>query len=135
MGRVGRAREAGMETDDKAGIGRREFIGAAAAALFAGVAIQIVGCSDSTSSGPGITDAVGDISENHSTPHSAIVTKVQIETGGTISIDITGKADHTHTLTLTPDYMDLLKAKEMVMQVTNEGGSPSHQHMVMFNHH
>ncbi len=125
-----------MATENQAGFGRREFIGSAAAALFAGVVITVTGCN-STDSGsdsslnPG--DAAGTISGNHPKAHRAIVTKAQIDAGGDVSLDIQGAADHNHTLSLTAADMVTLKAKGQVMATSSDGSTDSHNHMVMFN--
>ena len=123
-----------METGTKHGIGRREFIGAAAAALFAGVVIQITGCNskDSSPTGASDGDVVGAIADNHPTPHSAIIKKASIDAGGAIDLDIQGAANHTHTVSLTADQMALIKAKGMVTVTSTSGGSDPHTHSVMF---
>jgi hypothetical protein len=54
-----------METKGRSGFGRREFIGAAAAALFAGVVVQITGCGGTDDGGnqaPQNGDVTGAIS-------------------------------------------------------------------------
>lgn len=119
-----------MDTKVKHGIGRREFLGAAAAALFAGVAIQITGCtteSDSPSAQAG--DETGSIAENHG--HSAVITKVTLDAGGTVTLDIKGSADHTHSLELTADDVAKIKANTHVMKPSTVTGG--HQHTIMFN--
>lgn len=123
-----------MENKEKTGVGRREFIGTAAAALFAGVLIQITGCSsDDTVSVPE-GGAVGSIGGNHG--HSAMVTKASIDAGGTVTLDIRSSADHNHTLVLTADDMVKLKSKIHVMNETSERSEPTatdkHVHTVMF---
>jgi hypothetical protein len=118
------------------GLGRREFLGAAAAALFAGVVIQITGCSSDdnpASSQGGNGDVTGFISENHPSPHKAVITKAMVDAGGAIDLDITGSAGHSHTVSLTADQMALIKSKLHVMLDSSAGGSDSHKHMVMFN--
>ncbi|MEO7424174.1 MAG: hypothetical protein ABI036_03240 [Fibrobacteria bacterium] len=124
-----------MTNSNQSGFGRREFIGAAAAALFAGVVIQITGCSKDSGTGSdgGAGDAVGSIDDNHPAPHSAVVTKVQIDAGGGVTLDIQGAANHSHTLSLSTTDMATLKAKGHVMLTSSEGGASPHTHMVMFN--
>jgi hypothetical protein len=124
-----------MANSNESGFGRREFIGAAAAALFAGVVIQITGCSKDSGTGSegGAGDAVGSISGNHPTPHSAVVTKAKIDAGGDVTLDIQGAASHSHTISLTAADMATLKAKGHVMLTSTEGGSDPHTHVVMFN--
>jgi hypothetical protein len=123
-----------MATNRESGFGRREFIGAAAAALFAGVVIQITGCGeDSATSSGGAGDIVGSISDNHPTPHSAVVTKAQIDAGGDVTLDIQGAANHNHTVSLPAANMATLKAKGHVMVTSSDGGTETHSHIIMFN--
>ena len=114
---------------------RREFIGAAAAALFAGVLIQITGCTtdDKTESNHvPAGSVVGFISDNHAdTPHKAVITKAQLDAGGGITLDIQGAAPHTHTLTLSADEMATIKAGNHVMGTTTT--TEKHSHTVMLN--
>ncbi|MDB5048017.1 MAG: hypothetical protein JWO30_1088 [Fibrobacteres bacterium] len=125
-----------MESNGKSGFGRREFIGAAAAALFAGVVIQITGCGTDSSDETQATQdgsATGTISNNHPTPHKAVITKARVDAGGALDLDIQGAADHTHTVSLSADDMINIKAKIMVMMFSSDGGTDPHNHMVMFN--
>jgi hypothetical protein len=119
----------------KNGIGRREFLGAAAAALFAGVVIQITGCTDDNpaSSQGGNGDVAGSIAENHTSPHKAVITKAMLDAGGAVELDIQGSSNHSHTVSLSADQVVQIKAKQMVMLDSSSGGAPSHVHMVMFN--
>lgn len=115
--------------------GRREFIGAAAAALFAGVVITITGCNEDDKvvgggNGGGATgDFYGDIANNHG--HSAKVTKAQIATGGAITLSIMGTAYHDHTITITADQMALLKAGTEIHTGLVSTIGDSHTHSVM----
>jgi hypothetical protein len=118
-----------MEIKEKTGIGRREFIGTAAAALFAGVLIQVTGCSSDDSVSVQEGDVAGSVSDNHG--HSAVITKASIDAGGTLTLDIKGSAGHTHTLTLTAEDMAKIKAKTHVMNSSSTSGG--HAHSVMFN--
>ncbi|HKP94734.1 MAG TPA: hypothetical protein VJ385_03155 [Fibrobacteria bacterium] len=125
-----------METESARGIGRREFIGAAAAALFAGVVIQITGCGTDDDGGDDASadgSATGSISDNHPAPHKAVVTKAQIDAGGAVSLDIQGSANHSHTVQLSAADMATLKARNHVMATSTSGGADPHTHMVMFN--
>src|SRR4051812_30091964 len=110
-----------METsgsEDKGGIGRRQFIGAAAAALFAGIVIQITGCDDgnSTSDQGGSGDVSATIGSNHPAPHRAVVTKAMLDAGNAVDLDIQGSADHSHTVSLNAAEMADIKAGKMVMK-------------------
>jgi hypothetical protein len=121
-----------MEKASSSEINRREFLGAAAAALFAGVTITLLGCGDDKSTGDtaGTGDIEGDISGNHG--HKAVVTKAQIDAGGALDLHIQNTASHDHTVSLSADDMAKLKAGQMVTVETSSGGQPSHTHSVMF---
>ncbi len=109
---------------------RRVFLGAAASALFAGVAITILGCGEESSTGPKAEsgDKVGDISGNHG--HSAIIKKAVLDAGGALTLDIQGSAGHTHTVSLTADEMTQLKSGTMVTK--DSSTTNSHNHSIMF---
>lgn len=110
---------------------RREFLGAAAAALFAGVAIAILGCNEDKGSGPEPEpgDISGAISGNHG--HSAIVTKAQIDAGGAVTLHIQGGAGHDHTVSLTAEDMAALKTSGGSVTKTSSTTN-SHSHSVKF---
>lgn len=108
---------------------RRTFLGASAAALFAGIAIQITGCSTEEDSPAADGSLSGSIQDNHG--HKAVVTKVQLEAGGAVTLGIQGSADHTHNVELTVDEMATLKKGLHVMKTSSTTGS--HSHTVMFN--
>ena len=118
-----------MENQEKNGLGRREFITAAGAALFAGVLIQITGCSTEEDSPKGqASDATGSIQDNHG--HTAVITSAKLTAGGSAALDITGSANHTHTLDLTADEVAMIKAKSKVVKLSSSTG---HQHTITFN--
>src|SRR4051812_27422896 len=111
---------------------RRDFLGHSAMALLAGVAIQVVGCSDSTSSssnvGPGDKEGVVGAPIHG---HAAIITKAELDAGGAADIHIQAGAGHDHIVSLTADDMTAVKAGTKVSvesSVTN-----SHSHTVSFN--
>lgn len=123
-------------------MGRREFIGAAAAALFAGVIIQVTGCTtddNKTQTAPpklNPGDLAGTISDNHADgPHAAIIAKAQLDAGGAVTLDIQGQANHTHSVSFTADEMSQIKSGLMVMKTSASGGvgAYTHTHVVMFN--
>jgi hypothetical protein len=121
-----------MENRIKTSPGRREFLGAAAAALFAGITITLVGCGDDDA-GTGATaetgDLIGSISDNHG--HKAILKKATFEAGGAVTLDIQGSAGHNHTVSLTADDMaELKKPGGMVTKASST--TDSHNHEVMF---
>ena len=125
----------------QAGQGRRTFIGAAAAALFAGVVIQITGCSTDDKEDPGTGNTgdgakTGSVLSNHPAPHKAVITKAQLDAGGQLTLEIQGSSDHGHSVTLTADQVADIKAGDHAMtsstSFTPSGGS-GHSHVVMFN--
>ncbi|MEO7957345.1 MAG: hypothetical protein ABIW76_11715 [Fibrobacteria bacterium] len=124
-----------MDSLETTGITRRTFLGTAAAALFAGVVIQITGCSTEDKEGSPAGNITGSISDTHS--HSAVVTKAVLDSGGAAVIDIRGSATHTHTVSLSGDDMAALKAGHHVMMTSSirseSTADDQHSHSVMFN--
>jgi hypothetical protein len=123
-----------------AGQGRRIFIGAAAAALFAGVAIQITGCStddkDDAENPSASGDKSGVVLGNHPAPHKAVITKAQFDAGGGVTLDIQGSSDHTHSVVFTADQVATIKAGQHAMTSSTTftpSGGAGHAHEVMFN--
>lgn len=117
-----------MESQPRFSPARREFLGAAAAALFAGITVTLIGCGDEATgpkAEPG--DMVGQIDKNHG--HSAIIKKAVLEAGGALDLDIKGSAGHTHTVSLSADEMTTLKNGGMV---TKTSSTTDHAHSVMF---
>lgn len=123
-----------MENPSSPGTNRREFLGAAAAALFAGISITLLGCGDDKSTGDsaGAGDIVGDIANNHG--HKAVVTKAQIDAGGAVDLHIQNAASHDHTVSLSAEDMAKLKSGGMVTveSSTSSDASNPHTHSVMF---
>lgn len=118
--------------DDQA-YGRREFLGDAAKALFAGILIQVTGCgsgSTSSDSGAGAGDKQGVVGPPiHG--HEAIIRKAVLDAGGALDLHIQGSATHDHVVSLTADDMTAIKNGTQVAKqssVTN-----SHSHSVTFN--
>jgi hypothetical protein len=122
------------ETQDSRAMGRREFIGAAAAALFAGVAVQIVGCGG-TDDDDGGTVNPGDIKANVATvnshTHTAIITKAKLDAGADTTVELQTASGHEHTVSLTAAEVVSIKAGGHVMKDSSTTGS--HAHSVMFN--
>lgn len=120
-------------------VGRREFLGAAAAALFAGISITVLGCNDDKGTGSGVEpgDMAGDVSDNHPAPHKVVLKKAQIDAGGAVTLHIQGASGHDHTVSLTADHMIELKKPGGMVTVTSSttviaGTSEGHAHDVMF---
>lgn len=131
---------------------RREFTAASISALFVGMTVTLTGCgggsaaspsSPSSSSGtPSATtppgSKSGSIGANHG--HSATIAAAQLQTGGAVSIDIQGAADHTHPLELTADQVRQIAAGARVSKTTppaitagEYGSYGEHDHTVTFN--
>jgi len=123
-----------MEHPSPSGINRREFLGAAAAALFTGIAITLMGCGEDKGTGDslGSGDMAGEISNN--TGHRAVLTKAQIDAGGAVDLHIQNTANHDHTLSLSAEDMAKLKNGGMVTLETSTASDPNnpHTHSVMF---
>ena len=91
----------------KDSVSRREFTKKSALALLSGVAITIVGCSSDSPTSPTPppaapptttpgTDVSGQVSANHG--HTAVITAAALTAGDMLSLDITGSANHPHTV-------------------------------------
>lgn len=115
------------------GLGRREFLGTAAAAIFSGIAIHITGCNSDSGTSPKSSsgDIAGTVETNHATPHTVLITKVQVEAGGSISLMLSSAPGHTHTVNLSAADMVAIKAKTHTM--VQSGTTSGHSHMVHFN--
>jgi hypothetical protein len=123
---------------------RREFTLQAALALLAGATIT-VGCGGSGSpagaspagagtgnpsgSGSGSADMLGNITGNHG--HAAVITAAQIAAGNTITLTITGAADHPHVVELTAADLGRLASNQSVSKDTSV--MAAHHHTVTFS--
>jgi hypothetical protein len=125
-------------------LGRREFTVASAMAVLSGVAITVTGCGGSSSSGgnpmtpsnpaPAPTptpsgDKVGTVSANHG--HTAVVTAARLAAPDAVELDITGDANHPHTVELTADDVMAIAANTRVTKGSSV--DQSHSHTVTFN--
>ncbi len=131
---------------------RREFTAASIGAMFIGMGVTVTGCGGGGSvSGPSPTpaapvatatsasaDKTGNISGNHG--HTAIVTGAQLQAGGSVIIDITGGADHGHSLGLSADEVrqvasgvKVSKSSTQTSTMGDYGASGAHEHTVTFN--
>lgn len=120
-----------METAGTNGMGRREFIGAAAAALFAGVAITITGCDEEDKpTTPSDGSKAGDVQEAGGHKHSVTVTKVQLDAGNAVTLTLTGNG-HEHTVDLTADQVKGLKAGTAHLTLASSSTN-GHTHTVHF---
>jgi hypothetical protein len=76
-----------------------------------------------------VSDKVGSVSANHG--HTARVTAAQQLAGGAIQLDITGAADHPHTVQLSAGSMrDIAEGKRVS---EDSSTNSSHRHTVTFN--
>ena len=121
---------------------RREFTLQAALAILAGATIT-VGCGGSGSpagaspagnpgtsgSGSGPADMLGNITGNHG--HAAVITAAQIAAGNTITLTITGAADHPHVVELTGADLGRLANNQSVSK--DSSVMAAHHHTVTFS--
>ncbi len=126
-----------MEKRIEIEMGRRQFLGAAAAALFAGIAVQILGCDSSTGTSGEIVAKTGAIAapseDNHPVPgqHIATLTQAQVDAGGAMTVHIQGNAGHDHTISLAASDMAAIKAGTTISQMSTS--TDGHTHTVTFN--
>ena len=128
-----------LSTQRRDAIGRREFTIASAMAILSGVAITVSGCSGGSDSGsstptspspsPGGGGAVGVVAANHG--HSASISQAEITAGGDLSLDITGSANHPHTVQLSGAELGQIGAGQRVSKGSSTGDG--HTHTVTFN--
>jgi hypothetical protein len=122
---------------------RREFTLQAALALLAGTTITVAGCGGSgspsgstplnsggqgTPGGSGSADMQGAISGNHG--HTATITAAQLAAGNTLTLTITGAADHPHVVELTAADLGRLSSNQSVSKDSSE--TSAHRHTVTF---
>jgi len=122
---------------------RREFTVASAMAVLSGVAISVSGCGGGSGGSPTTPttpaaptpapspsgDTVGTVSNNHG--HSAVITAAELTAAGALTIDISGSADHPHTVTLTADEVQQIGSSARVSKESTTDAS--HSHTVTFN--
>jgi len=126
---------------DRKTLGRREFTVASAMAVLGGVAITVTGCGGSSYGGgspttpssptppPSSGDAVGTISANHG--HSAVITAARLSAPEMVEIDISGQADHPHTVAISADEVQQVADGQRVSKVSSV--DQGHSHTVTFN--
>jgi hypothetical protein len=122
------------QSDDRHLVTRRDFTVESALALLAGVTITITGCGDDDSPSPSpgptpIADVNGTVSANHG--HVATITGAQISSGGALSLNIQGSAQHPHTVQLTAAQLQQIAARQTVSAVSSTDNN--HSHTVTFN--
>jgi len=120
---------------------RREFTVQSVLTMLSGVAITLSSCGgDSNSStAPSTTsttsttsmsgDNVGVVGANHG--HTAVITAAQLTAANAVSLDISGSADHPHTVNLTDTEVGQIAGGTRVQKASsNDDG---HAHTVTFN--
>jgi hypothetical protein len=78
---------------------------------------------------PATGDKAGAISNNHG--HQATILAAQLQAGGSLTLDIRGVADHSHSVALSADEMILVRGGTRVSKVSS--AEREHQHTVTFN--
>ena len=126
---------------------RREFAEASIKALLAGMAVTLAACSGGPAYVPGApsptasslpaqtSDKAGEISGNHG--HAARITGAQLDSGGSVSLNLLGWAGHDHSLELTADDVVQVAAGGRVTKISSIGiagaATGAHSHGVRFN--
>lgn len=122
---------------------RREFTVASVLAALSGVAITVSGCGGGSSSGaspttpstpsptpgPGGGDVMGRISANHG--HVAVISAARLADPQMVELDITGSANHPHTVELTADEVQQISDGQTVSKTSSV--DQGHSHTVTFN--
>jgi hypothetical protein len=120
-------------------IGRREFTRESILAALSGVVITVTGCGGGGGGGgnptsPTRVSGQGTVLSNHG--HAAVVTDAQITAGNAVQIDITGSANHPHTVLLSAQAIQAIAGGRPVAATSSIDSSPtdgSHMHTVTFN--
>jgi hypothetical protein len=123
-------------------VSRRDFTVKSALALLSGVAITIVGCNDSDSPmSPSVTptpppttpttrgDVTGAVSANHG--HAAEISGAELAAGNSLNLDITGRANHPHTVNLSANEITQIANGQRVTKAASTNSA--HDHDVTFN--
>lgn len=120
------------------GITRRDFTVKSALAILSSVPITLTACGDSgNSSSPAAptpqptptADVQGAVSMNHG--HEAVIEGATLTAGNSISLDILGTADHTHTVDLSSDEIGQIASGARVQKESSN--NVDHTHIVTFN--
>ena len=114
-------------------ITRRQFTIASAWAILGGVSITVAACGGDSPTTPSSTTSGGSrsgiVSANHG--HSATITSMQIMAGGDLTLDITGTANHPHTVQLTSGELQQIDGGQRVSKTSSN--DDAHTHTVTFN--
>jgi hypothetical protein len=124
-----------METASANLLDRREFTLQLVIAILSGATITVVpacgggGSPSSPSPNPGSGDVTGTITANHG--HTARITAAQLSAGNELTLNITGQADHPHTVQLSgAQIMQIASRQRVSVESTNDA---AHTHTVTFN--
>jgi hypothetical protein len=116
---------------------RRAFTRQSILALFGGVTITMVACSDDGSPAgpsPGNNTVTGAVLSNHG--HTAVVTDAQVMAGNAVTLTIRGEATHPHTVELSAQEVAQIGNRQRVTKTSSIDNSPDaglHSHTVTFN--
>jgi len=111
-------------------VDRREFTLKSALALLSGVVITLSSCGgEDAPAGPTPSDRTAAISNNHG--HEAVVTGAHLTARNDLALDIRGKSDHPHRVSLSRSELDAIAAGRQV--VKGSSTEQFHAHTVTFN--
>jgi hypothetical protein len=122
---------------------RREFTRQLVLAVLSGTTVTVTACGGGgggsspapspsptpNPGGDGDGGVTGAISGNHG--HVATITDAQLSAANEITLDITGQADHPHTVMLTGDDVMQIAARQRVVKTSTT--DVAHLHQVTFN--
>lgn len=113
--------------------GRRRFARQAAAVLLGGASVWVGACGEGNQpvAAEVSSDRVGQVANNHG--HEAIVTAVELTRGGGLRLDLRGRSSHTHTLDLSPQDVERIRAGQRVTRLSSADYEDKHDHEVTFN--
>lgn len=111
---------------------RRAFIGAAAAAMFAGMVVTLTGCDDSTTAAPsGSKEGTVDVTNSHN--HTIFITKDQLDAGLGVTLTTSTNGGHEHNLVLSNEDVASIAAGTHFSRDSADAGSGPHHHLIHFN--
>jgi microcystin-dependent protein len=105
-----------------------------AAAIFIlillGTIVVLTACDGSPTAAD--EDIEGVVADNHG--HVAILTVEQLNSGSAVTLDITGEADHSHTVEYSAEEIEtILDGDQVVKESSLDSADGSHSHVVTFN--
>ncbi len=109
-------------------INRKRFLGMATGS---GAAVLLAGCGGGGyggSSGAPASSCGSTVSSNHG--HSVPIAVADLDSSTPRNYDITGGADHGHSITLSPAQLAQLKAGTTISVTSTAGGGDGHSHIV-----